>query len=96
MGAHPNQMGMLTAIQQKETANQIDYEVGIFNPDVLQVMWSLKLAVAVAIGSLKIFQLVYPERFALTSLDTEIAALVTEMNSRFDSVFIRPARSSDA
>jgi hypothetical protein len=86
----------VTNLQWKETANQIDYEVGIFNPDVLQVTLSLKLAVAVAIGSLKIFQLVYPERFALTSLDTEIAALVTEMNSRFGSVFIRPARSSDA
>lgn len=82
-GAHPNQMGVLTGVTQQESANQIDYKIGILHPAELPVMVTLRLAVAVAIGSLKIFQLIYPERFALISLDAELVRLVDELNSRF-------------
>lgn len=82
-GAHPNQMGVLTGVTQQESANQVDYKVGILYPAELPVMVTLRLAVAVAIGSLKIFQLIYPERFALMSLDGEIVKLVDDLNSRF-------------
>lgn len=88
-GAHPNQMGVLTGITQHESANQIDYKVGILYPAELPVMVTLRLAVAVAIGALKIFQLIYPERFALTGLDTEIALLVDELNSKFKRYGLR-------
>jgi hypothetical protein len=76
-------MGLFTGVTQKESTSQVDYQVGILGPAELPVMVTLRLAVAVAIGSLKMFQLVYPERFELTSLDAEIKALVLELNSRF-------------
>lgn len=82
-GAHPNQMGVLTALRSDESANQIDYKVGILYPAELPVMVTLRIAVAVAIGALKVFKLIYPERFALMSFDTELAELVDELNSKF-------------
>jgi len=41
------------------------------------------MAVAVAVGALKVFQRVFPERYRLISLDEEIEALVGELNSAF-------------
>jgi hypothetical protein len=82
-GAHPNQMGVLTGVTQQECAKQIDYKVGILYPAEVSVMVTLRLAVAVAIGSLKIFQLIYPERFVLMSLDADIVRLIDGLNSRF-------------
>lgn len=82
-GAHPNQMGVLTGVTQQESASQVDYKVNIFCADELSVMAVLRLAVAVAIGSLKIFALIYPERFALIGLGDEIVRLVAELNSGF-------------
>ena len=82
-GAHPNQMGVFAGITQKESTSQVDYKVGILYPAELPVMVTLRLAVAVAVGSLKIFRLIYPERFTLTRLDVEIEELVIELNSRF-------------
>jgi hypothetical protein len=44
---------------------------------------TLRLAVAVAVGAMKTFQLIFPERFRLTTLDVEIENLVLELNSVF-------------
>lgn len=82
-GAHPNQMGVLTGVTSQRSASQIDFKVGILYPAELSVMFTLRMAVAVAIGTLKVFQLIYPERFAFMGLDTEIAKLIKELNSRF-------------
>jgi len=82
-GAHPNQMGVLSALTQKKSSTQIDYSVGLIYPTEPAVMATLQMAVGVAVGSLKIFRLIYPERFELASLDGEIEALVVELNSRF-------------
>lgn len=82
-GAHPNQMGVLMGVSSQESASQTDFKVGILYPAEMPVIFTLRMAVAVAIGTLKVFQLVYPERFALMSLDTEITKLIKELNSRF-------------
>ena len=41
------------------------------------------MAVAVAIGALKLLQLIFPERFKFMGLDEEIRVLVSELNSVF-------------
>jgi hypothetical protein len=82
-GAHPNQMGVFTGLTMGRSDNQVNFAVGILHPAELPVMVTLRLSVAVAVGSLKIFQLVFPERFMLTGLDAEIDSLVSELNSRF-------------
>jgi len=41
------------------------------------------MAVAVAVGALKVFELIYPERFKITGVDLEIENLVAGLNSVF-------------
>lgn len=82
-GAHPNQMGLLASLKKSETEKEINYQVGILCPDTVPLVSTLRLAVAVAVGGLRIFQLIFPERFRLTSLDAEIETLVAELNSVF-------------
>jgi hypothetical protein len=83
LGAHPNQLGVLTAIRRSREENRRKYRVGILYPEKLPMMFTLRLAVAVGVGALKIFRLVYPERFALVGLDAEIDALVAQLDAVF-------------
>ena len=82
-GAHPNQLGMLVAMGKSEMEQGINYQVGILFPEVVALAATLRMAVAVAVGALKVFQLIFPECFKLMGLDEEIKALVNELNSVF-------------
>ena len=82
-GAHPNEQGLLSAIVKRENDREIEYQIGILAPHELPLMFTLRLAVAVAIGALKIFQRIYPERFALMSVDQEIDTIVGGLNTVF-------------
>lgn len=82
-GAHPNQMGVFTSVQSTETEGAVSFQVRILHPAELPVMFTLRMAMAMAIAGLKIFQLIYPERFALVGLDIEIQHLVAELNTKF-------------
>jgi len=46
-------------------------------------MMTLRLAVAVAVGALKIFQRIFPERFELMSVNVKIDELVRALNTVF-------------
>lgn len=80
-GAHPNQLGTLAAARCAQEGD--DYHIGILYPEELSVMFTLRQAVAVGVGALKIFRLVYPERFTIVGLDGEIDALVGQLNTVF-------------
>jgi hypothetical protein len=41
------------------------------------------MAVVMAVGALKVFQLTFPERFKIMGLDKEIKVFVSELNSVF-------------
>jgi hypothetical protein len=82
-GAHPNQMSLFAAMSESETEQETTFKVGILFPELVPIVATLRMAVAVAVGSLKVFQRVFPERFRIMSLDTEIEALVGELNSAF-------------
>ena len=81
-GAHPNQLSvMMGLVKTEETDNQVTYDVGIFQWK--PVPFALRMAVETAIGALKTFQLVFPERFTIAGLDLEIKKLIPQANALF-------------
>jgi hypothetical protein len=82
-GAHPNQVGVLAGLTKTETGGTTTYGVSILRADDVSVVAALQAAVAVGVGALKVFALIYPERFRLTGLDAEIEALVAGLNGAF-------------
>lgn len=85
-GAHPNQPGVMISMKKKsESDKQIDFSVGILYPEPLPILFALRMAVEVAIGTLKTFQLVFPERLKLVGIDLEIEKLIAQANDLFKS-----------
>ena len=85
-GAHPNQFGVMTSMKKKsESEKQTNFSVGILYPERLPVLFALRMAVGVAIDTLKTFQLVFPERFTLAGIDLEVGKLIAEANALFKS-----------
>jgi hypothetical protein len=82
-GAHPNEMSLFAAMSESETEQETTFKVGILFPELVPIVATLQMTVAVAVGALKVFHRVFPERFRIMSLDTEIEALVGELNSAF-------------
>jgi hypothetical protein len=82
-GAHPNQLGVLVEISKSETEQEINYRVGILFPQIVPLVATLRMAVAMAVGALKVFQLIFPVRFKIMGLDKEIKVFVSELNSVF-------------
>jgi hypothetical protein len=82
-GAHPNQLGVLIGVAHSEAAKKIDYQVGILFPKILPMMMTIRLAVAVVVDALKVFQQIFPERFEIMSIDSKIGELVIKFNSVF-------------
>jgi len=95
-GAHPNPKGVLMALSKSsETSDQRTFKIGILIAGQLTMGFALWLAAAVAIGALKVFQLIYPERFKKTGLDLEIEKLIPKLNSIFQKYRL-PAPPSGA
>jgi hypothetical protein len=82
-GAHPNQFSVMVAIKKSESENQINYRAGILYPEPLPVLFALRMAVGSAIGVLKTFQLLFPERFRLIGIDLKIEMLIEDANALF-------------
>jgi tetratricopeptide (TPR) repeat protein len=83
-GAHPNQLGTLAAaLKGHEDAAQITYGIGILHPVKIPQMATIRLAIAVAVGTLKVAQLIYPERLQNTESNAAVATLVADLNTVF-------------
>jgi len=82
-GAHPNQRGVLGAIKREEDEEKVTFNVAILQPDPLRMMMTLKVAVAVACGVLRIFGHLYPERFAIVGLDYDVCQLEADADAVF-------------
>ena len=82
-GAHPNQLGVFASVKKTKSDKLVDYKVGILASDSIAVPFALRMAVAVAVGALKVFKLIYPERFGITGADLGIQCLVVELNAVF-------------
>lgn len=83
LGAHPNQLGTLAAARCIQERERVGFDMGILYAEELPVMFTLRQAVAVGVGALKICRLVYAERFAIVGLDGKIDALVGQLNTVF-------------
>lgn len=90
-GGHPNQRGVLTAMSMSETEQETNWQVGLLAPKKVPLVAALKTTVEVAIGTFKVFQLIFPERFAIMGLDEEINSLVREL-SRVIAPYAQKAR----
>jgi hypothetical protein len=83
LGAHPNQQGVLTSMNLSETEEETTCQVGLLAPKVTTVLVALKTAVETAIGTFKVFHLIFPERFKIMGLDVKIEILIGELNRVF-------------
>jgi hypothetical protein len=84
-GAHPNQFGVMMAMRKSRDGKRVDFGVGILHAERLGIVLALRMAVGVAVGALKAFQLVFPERFTIAGIDVEIEKLIEDANSVFKS-----------
>jgi len=82
-GGHPNQFGLLSGLTKSEAEKATTYHVPVLCADALPLATTLHAVVAVAVGALKVFQMIFPTRFQLVGLDTEIPGLVTKLNTLF-------------
>lgn len=75
----------MTALRKSEADKQVDFSVGILHAKPLTIVLALRMAVGVAIGALKTFQLIFPERFTLVGIDLELGKVISEANALFKS-----------
>jgi len=73
-GGHPNPRGVLGTVIKTEKG----HGVGVLYPDEDSLVETLKVAIRVAVGTLKVFQLIYSKRFELMNLDLRITELANE------------------
>ncbi|HSP13186.1 MAG TPA: hypothetical protein VLV78_00380 [Thermoanaerobaculia bacterium] len=76
LGAHPNQLGLFSAIGNQTVGKQTTFQVGILYPAEFPLLATLGMAMLVAFNVLRIFQLIFPERFKIMQLDSRIAQLL--------------------
>jgi hypothetical protein len=82
-GAHPNERGILSALTSVDTADGRTYEVAYLTNKPLLFASALKTAIEAAVGALKIFRLIFPERFAIAGVDQDINGLVDALKAVF-------------
>ncbi len=80
LGGHPNERGVFTTTVRTDIGFGAVYLTN--NPAVIAMV--LKTAVEAAVGVLKAFQLIFPERFAIMGMDGEIGKIVDVLNVVFE------------
>jgi hypothetical protein len=74
-GAHPNRKTITLAMKREETDEHVFFDLSQLNNDPMMFIMALKTCAQVGICSLKIFKLVFPERFDLLGISDEIEKL---------------------
>lgn len=82
-GAHPNEKGLLASMRREEKGDAVTYQVGILHPEPLLMTVTLKTAIEVAIGTLKVSRLVAPTQLKVEGLDLTIEQLIREVPRTF-------------
>ena len=82
-GGHPNERGVLSATARTDTGETYTYAVAHLTDRPLLIAAALKATVEAAIGALRTFRLVFPERFTIMGLDGAVERLVHEHNAVF-------------
>lgn len=71
-GAHPNERGLTAALKYTKSEESIRYDVVHLTNDPVPIRFCLKFIAQSAILSLKILQLILPERLRIVNIDLEI------------------------
>jgi hypothetical protein len=74
-GAHPNRKTITLAMQRRETEDSVFFTIAQLNTEREPMILSLKTSVQIGICALKIFKLVFPERFDILGISDEIEEL---------------------
>lgn len=74
-GAHPNERGVSASLKIDRSPDAVTVKVGVLQPDPLVTIAALKAMVDVAVGTAKTIGLIYPERFSIAGVDTNIDQL---------------------
>jgi hypothetical protein len=96
LGGHPNEFGVLSVVRRVETERGRTYEPAFLTDSRLLIQVSAKAAVEAAIGALRTFRLIFPERFAIMGLDLEINGLVFELNGVYTRYAAAEPRGSES
>jgi ribosomal protein S17E len=83
LGAHPNQWGVVLGLRKSSAPDERTYHVGILNPEPLLIAFAARMLLAMSIGTLKIFQRMFPERFKIMNIDQRIDRLIELVNTVF-------------
>jgi hypothetical protein len=75
----------MMAMRKSGDGTRVDFGVGILHAERLGIVLALRMAVGVALGAFKAFQLVFPERFTIAGIDMEIEKLIEDANTLFKS-----------
>jgi hypothetical protein len=71
-GAHPNERALSTNLRKKEGEDFVQFDYNYLHDDPLPLKLALRTCAQVAVCCLRIFQLVYKERFELLGLTVQI------------------------
>ena len=82
-GGHPNERGVLSATTRMETDETYTYAVAQLTDRPLLITSALKATIEAAVGALRTFRLVFPERSEIMGLDRDVEKLVYEHNVVF-------------
>jgi hypothetical protein len=82
-GGHPNERGVLSATTRTDAGGTYTYAVAQLTDRPLLITAALKATVEAAVGALRTFRLVFPERFEIMGLDRDVEKLVDEHNALF-------------
>lgn len=74
-GAHPNRKTITLAMKHWETDEHVVFDLSQLNNDPMMFIMALKTCAQVGICSLKMFKLVFPERFDLLGIPDDIEKL---------------------
>jgi hypothetical protein len=83
LGGHPNERGVLAAMTRTDIDHERIFGVVFLTDNPVLIALALKSSVEAAVGALKTFRLIFPERFTIMGMDDEIEKLVGELNIVF-------------
>jgi hypothetical protein len=74
-GGHPNERSITSSMTMTHDGQRTDFGLKYLNDDPLSLDHNMKSTAQVGLGSLCVFQHIFPERFQLLGIDTEIDQL---------------------
>jgi hypothetical protein len=81
LGGHPNQRGVLAAMIRTESGGFHTFGAVFLTDNPALIAAALKTAVEAAVGALKTFHLIFPERFQIMGIDRDVENLVGGLNA---------------